>query len=545
MRLRLPILVLLCALNANNAFAQIQLDRIYPPAVGIGQEAIVTAEGKFPKWPCTIVCDRDDTKVTCEDKNGQLKVTSKPGSAPGLAWVRMHDDQSASKLVPLLIEPASITAEEKDADNKLADATPLDLPAIVAGRLASGGDVDGARVVLKAGETLVASAVANQYLQSPMDAVMQIVDTDGNVLAQNDDTRGLDPQLVYQSAEDAEVVVRIFAFPSTPNSTVSFSGSKTYLYLLRLTTGPFLDHVEPIVSGAEMQTADAEGWNLPDSLTLKRQEPTTITPTVWYVDSHLGWYVQRSVDPAAKTIIETISSDQPAKADSLPVVFTGRISEAKQIDRLRFNAVAGKKYTARTYAKSHGFLLDSVLKVIDVKSGKEIVRKDDMSRTEFDAAISFTAKQDAEYELQVSDAVDAFGKRHVYGVWLGEAKPELKLTVAADHFLLEAGKTLDIPVAIERTNGYAEKLKIAAAGLPEGITAVDAFSESKGDSAKTVSLKLTAAKDLAFQGNIQIIGTEIDKDGKPTQDKFNATYQLPAQSRLQDIWLTVKNSAGA
>ena len=523
---------------ASTAAAQVQVDRLFPPGVGPG-ESVVTAEGKLPTWPCQIFCDRDDIQFTPDEAAGRWKITVPQDVSPGVAWIRLFDQQHASNLVPLMIESIPVATESKPADGVASDASPVALPAVIAGRLAKSGEVDAVRVSLKAGEALVGSLIANQILQSPMDAVLQIADLDGNVLAQAEDVRGLDPQLVFRSTEDLEGVIRIFAFPATPNSTVGFSGSSSHTYLLRLTTGPFLDHVLPIAVGAETDVATAAGWNLPDDPVLVLRRPTSISPQLCYLASGLGWHWRRSLDPRATNVLEAKDPNAFAQVDQLPAVFCGRISEARQVDRLRFQVSKGKKYTARSYSKADGFLLDTVLRVIDVKSGAELAEKDDLSRTDFDAVVEFQAKEDAIYELQVIDAVQAFGIRHVYAVRLEEAQPGLSLSLAADQFTLPAGGSLEIPVTVTRTSGYAEKLRVAATGLPDGVTASEVVSEAKGETAKAVKLKLSAEKNVIFQGSIQIVGTELDADGKPTATTRTATFPLRPGIELREIWLTV------
>jgi hypothetical protein len=536
---KLAVLAVLAAiLTASSAIAQVKVDRFYPSAVGPG-EMIVTAEGKLPTWPCELVCDRADVTFACEEKSGQVKVTVAQDAAPGVAWIRLYDQKSASNLVPLLIESVAVTPEATDAKAKSGESSPLALPSAIAGRLAKSGEVDAARVSIKSGDTLVASLIASQILQSPMDAVLQITDLNGNVLSQSDDVRGLDPQLVYRADADIEAIIRLFAFPATPNSTVGFSGSDSYTYVLRLTTGPFLDHVSPIAIGVPADEVTPAGWNLAADAVATRREATEITPPVWHLRAGLGWHWQQPLDERAINLSESSDPASFARAESLPVVFCGRISEPKQVDRVRFQVTKGKQYNARSYAKSGGYLHDAVLRVIDVDSGKEIVRKDDISRTDFDAAVDFKAATDGEYELQVSDAVEAFGIRHVYAVLLQESLPSVRLSVAADQFSLSAGGSLEIPVAVTRTNGFAEKISVAATGLPAGVTVTPIVSEVKGDTAKSVKLKLSAQADLQFQGNINVVGTTLDSTGKPTDQVHTATFPLPAGLELGKLWLTV------
>ena len=107
---------------------------------------------------------------------------------------------------------------------------------LINGRLKENNDTDSYSMHVDAGRTLVASLVGNTILGSPMDSVLQIVSPEGFVLAQNHDDRGLDPQIVHEIPKTGRYQVRVFAFPSTPNSSIRFAGAAQYVYRLTMTT---------------------------------------------------------------------------------------------------------------------------------------------------------------------------------------------------------------------------------------------------------------------------------------------------------------------
>ncbi len=515
--------------------AQVDLERFFPPVVGGSEEVTITAEGKFPRWPCEIRCDRPDIELHAADKSGQVVVKIAKGAPPGVAWVRLIDTQSVSSLVPLLIERNAVTLEPAGADGN----TVVNLPAVVTGRLARGGEVDSYSVTFNKGETFVASVIANQWLESPMDAVMQLADRRGNVLAQSDDSRGLDPQLVFRADEDTDAIVRIFAFPSQPNSTVGFAGANSFVYAIEMTTGAMLDHVLPIVVGAKINTASPRGWNLRAEAALQSHDQSQYSPSIWFLADGLGWYRQPSIDGEAINVAESAGSASVAVAGSLPVVFTGSVDGVEEIDRFRFDVSAGKKYRARSASRSRGFLTDPVLRIVNVESGAEIARKDDNSRVDFDAQLEFTAKSDGQYELQVSDAVKAFGPRHVYAAVVSELTPSVKLTVASDRFRVAAGDSVEIPVALSRDSGFAKALTLQIEGLPDGVTAAEVVSEGKGDSAKSVKLKLTADSKASFQGTFRVAAIESESENSASGSIRYATFNVRNQFDLSEFWLTV------
>lgn len=517
-----------CVLPPRTAQAQLKLDRVFPAAVATGSETEITAEGKFPKWPPAVACDRDDVEITPAKDSGKFTVKIPATAPPGVAWIRLHDEQSATQLHPLIVAPIAVTSEVEPNDKRDA-AHRVTLPAVVAGRLAKSGDSDAYRVSLKAGEQLVASVTANQLLQSPMDAVLQLTDLRGNVLAQVDDARGLDPQLVYRCEADQDVLVRIFAFPETPNSTVGFGGSSSFVYVCDITTGPFLDHL-----AIRDDDALPFGHNLPESCSVVLSPVTRVAPSTASVPDGLGWFWVARQDDDAVHLHHGDDFD-----GSLPAVLTGRITDPKETHTYSFAAVKGKTYRAEVRSKADGFLLDSKLTISDQKSGGVLASNDDLSRGNYDAGVDFTAKEDGQVDVTVSDMIDGYGPRHFYQLTIRERRPECQLTLADDHFVLPRDEPLEIPVTITRTAGFGEKVQITAVGCPPGVTVESVISEPKGDTSKSVKLKLTAGDAAAGHATFQITGTFLDADGNPTEGKSQATYQLRPLLPLTEFWLTI------
>ncbi len=540
---------MMIALTASTAAAQLTLDRLVPSVVSSGSELTVTAEGTFPDWPVEARCDREEVTVAAGEESGELTVRVSEDAAPGVAWVRLVDERSASALLPLLIESLPLVVESEPND-QIAEAQSISLPAVIAGRLEKRGDVDGIAVSLQAGETLVASLVAKQLLGSPMDGLLQVADRDGNVLAQADDDCGLDPQLIFRAETDEEVIVRVFAFPETATSSISFAGDAAFLYALRLTSGPFLDHVTPIATGAPVEEATAAGWNLPDTVELTRTDHGGLSPPTWTAAEASGWFPQPSLDDDAVNVAASSDPKTPARTETLPAVFSGRITQAGQVDRLQFQVRSGTRYLARSHSRSRGFLVDPVLRIVDT-DGSQIAEKDDQSRTNFEATLEFTAEEDAEFELEMFDAVNGFGPRHSYSVWIGEVAPQVQLRLDADHFSLAAGETLEIPVTVKRLGGFPETVAVTAEGLPEGVSAAEAVSEPKGDSSKSVNVTLSADEGVTFQGSFRIVGAlqgpelqgpELqgpESENEQAETRYRASYPLSDETSLTDFWLSV------
>ncbi len=532
------------------AAAQLNVDRLFPPSVTRGQESTVTAEGKFPNWPVQVWCDRDDISCRIDKESGRVTITLPSDALPGIAWLRFFDDDSASAPVPLLIEPHAVTLET-EPNNEIAQATRTDLPSVLVGRLEKANDVDCFVVSVSAGQTLVIDVLANRILGSPMDAVLQLVDLSGNVLAQSDDARGIDPQLVYHCEQDAEYVLRLFAFPEVATGTIGFAGADSFVYRIQVTAGPLLDHSLPLLAPADIEVpAKLFGWNLPAEAAAVIAPATAISPPLVTLPGALGWSARHTSKFIDAAVLEGSDDDAVTEIEKLPVILSGRITRPGQLARLNLAVETGSKYRVAVHSQASGLKLDSVVTVIDLASGKQLARNDDTSAAERDSTVDFTAPSDKPVEIRISDLVGGFGTGHAYSASINQIEPTLSLSLAADRYRLTAGGSVEIPVNVQRQDGFNEKLSIVAVDLPEGVTCEAVVSEAKGDSAKAVKLTLTADQAARYQGPVRIIAraaAATDNEAAngeaaaddPKEAVAEASFPLRDGFMLRDLWLSV------
>ena len=95
--------------------------------------------------------------------------------------------------------------------------------------------------------------------------------------------------------------------------------------------------------------------------------------------------------------------------------------------------------------------------------------------------------------------------RYVYRLSVTVPEPDYALTLAADRYTATPGKPLDIPVTIERRDGFDGPIEIQATGLPEGVTSTPVTSLPSGDSAKSVTLQITSASG-PISGPFRVVG---------------------------------------
>ena len=232
------------------------LTSLFPAGAQQGKTVEVLASGTFAHWLVRAWADRKGVEIKAAKDKGKLIVTVAANVAPGVCWIRLYDAQGASVPRPFLIGTLPEVMEKEPNDEPRKPQVLPALPVVVNGRLDKDGEVDGFAIRLRKGETLVASLEANRTLGSPMDGVLQVLSAEGFVLEENNDDRGLDPQVVFTAPKEGGYIVRTFAFPAQPSSGIRFAGGPTYIYRLTLTAGGFADYAFPLAVGARRTAAD-------------------------------------------------------------------------------------------------------------------------------------------------------------------------------------------------------------------------------------------------------------------------------------------------
>lgn len=467
------------------------------------------------------------------DADDVLKVKVAADVVPGTHWLRFYTAEGASALRPFVIGTAGELAEVEPND-ALDKAQPLgELPATVNGVLEKGGEVDTYAVTLKAGQSLVAIMAAKQTLGSPMDGILQIVDARGFVLEQNDDHRGFDSRVVFTAAKDGTYFVRAFAFPAAPDTSIRFSGAPSYIYRLTIAAGPLFDRVTPLaVTAGQVAKVRPGGWNLPGNLAeIEVSAATTgLQPLV-----HDGWESTAKVLATPFGVTAEIEPNSLAAPQviAVPQTVSGIIGEPGDIDGWKFTAAAGQRLAFTLTAVLLGSSLDAVVRIHDA-TGKVVQEVDDAPLDTADVHTVFAVPQAGEFLVSVTDRFAHGGAGYGYALTIAEEKPEAVLAAAADAFTVKADEVLEIPVTIERRAGFAGKLSVSIAGLPEGVTADAAVSEPTGDSAKAVKLSVKSTRAEAWSGPIRIVGKVEGMEAE-----WAAVFASPLTGeRLPHLWLT-------
>jgi hypothetical protein len=512
------------------------LDRFYPPGACRGSEAEVTAAGSFDHWPVRAWVTGSGVSIDTAPDKGKLRFKVEANAAPGLRWVRLYDEEGATALRPFFVGTLPELLEVEPNDDPLHPQRLEETSILINGRLGKNGDVDGFEVWLERGQTLVASMEAHRLLGSPMDAVVQIVSERGFVVAQNDDDHEFDPQLVFQAPASGSYVVRTFAFPATPNSTIAFAGGDAFIYRLTLTTGGFVDHGMPLaLERGRTGRVELFGWNLPDRARTidlccpeSRRATASIGHPLWANTAEVRW-----VDHAA--ILEYEPNDREhAQAIALPLAVSGVIDPEADEDVYELSGKRGQTIILRIESRALGFPLDPLLRVLD-SAGATVAENDDFGRDRRDAELTFRPGADGRYRVLVRDLNRQGGCRFAYLFTAAEARPDVVLSLKVDQITLKPGKPEKLVVTIDRKNGFDRAINVRALGLPEGLRVAPVTSEPTGDTAKSVTLTLEA-DDAPAAGSFQIVG---EAAGDPPIERL-AEAEIPGfKVPTAELWVTV------
>ena len=440
-----------------------ELTRLFPAGGQAGTVVVVEATGKFPVWPIQTWSDTDLIQWTCEESAGKLRATIDVKATPGLHWLRLHHPNGATAVRPFLVGNA-IEQVEVEPNNRLTEANSVaTLPATAQGVLAKRGDVDLFSIALTAGQNMVATVDSANMLRSPLDASLQVLDAGGFVLAENMDRFGLDPSLEFKPTLDGMYFVRVFGFPTAPDSTIAFGGGADWIYRLRLESGN-----EPIPCQGQPSPIDGR--------------------TV------------RALEPG-----EAVGLDSALPIE-LPAWIRGSIAQPAQQRFLRFRCNAGQQYRIQLVARENGSDLDGSIAILD-GTGKQLSQQDDVGN-ERDPDLIWKAPVDGDYVIEIKDFHLGGGPRYDFDLLVESLMPDFKASVSNDLIQGVVGKEFELQVKLDRIADFAGEIEVGLQGAAEGVECPIVKSIHGTDTAKKVTLRIKSS--VAHQGPIDIFARSED-----------------------------------
>lgn len=276
---------------------------------------------------------------------------------------------------------------ETEPNDDPAGLKPITWPVTFEGTIAKPGDVDHARFEAKAGQTLVAEALARP-IGSSLVGSLAWLDAEGRVLAESVPSgAGIDPVVSVTLPRDGVVTLRV--------SDVDYAGSGNSFYRIDVGERPVVESAFPLGVGRG-ETADIEvvGRNLGGVTRVavpvaESAEPGSILEVpVVRSDGSRPSKPRTVVVADGPQGIESEPNDEFAQAGPVasPGGVSGHIGREGDVDCFRFEARKGRRLIVEVFGRRLGTAIDSVIEILDVQGQpvpRAVVRPVDQTEVAF------------------------------------------------------------------------------------------------------------------------------------------------------------------
>ena len=465
-----------------------------------------------------------------------------PGAAYGPHYFRVVSPRGASNVLLFRIgdQPHVLEAEP---NGRLEQASRIEPPLTLNGRLDRADDIDVFRFEARAGEGFVFDLRAGRN-GSGLDPSMILLDAAGDKLRHSEDHFIWDPFFGFAAQRGGTYFVVLQPTRGRARPTHGYQldirkaphlqvmsplgvrlGTRANAVLigtgLDLAAGPVRfetcsPHIEAGVVGSEAEQARihvAASDRAPIGecfLTLVSEHGRSNRIAFWIHDL--------PVHPGGESL-------------SVPAAISGNARFGPP-DRYRFSAREGETLVFDLKAHQFGSPVDMTLEVIerDLSEGsgereKVLVRNDDAkppgTRYDKDPKIVHTFLKAGSYELRLSNLWRVTGDGTPYHLEVRQARPRMELLLATDQPVVHPGKGGQLEVEVHRLEGHGEAASLAVTGLPDGIHAgpvhipmPEAGPEADAPAPQKVTVEFTAAhqQEVVF-APIQVLAGDNGASG--------------------------------
>lgn len=437
--------------------------------------------------------------VTARDVKNQdaLTVTATldiaPDALPGLRCVRVLNERTGLTNMVYFCVGRLSELVEKEPNDALVEAQPVELPIVVNGIISRDAEVDSFKFELASGQRLTAAVLAyaidshGQYKNFGItDANLQIVDERGRVVAEAGDTLGLDPALEFTAPAAGEFTARV--------SLEAYQGFPQAVYRLVLGDVPLVTSMFP-AGGQRGTTVNVElaGFGIPAGTRQQVTIPADDQQPLQHVLPEGSQYVDLPLpflrgDLSERNETEPNNQQELARSVELGTTLNGRINTQGDADWYRVKLAAKQVLCAEIAAQR--FLrspVDSLIEIYDT-AGQKLATNDDgfaldyISMHDFrplDSRATFTAPADGEYFVRVNDQSGSYGPRAVYRLTLKEAEPDFELYQYPDAVpIWGPGTTACVLIKVVRWDNMHDDIVLTVEGLSAGWIASIGTSRS-------------------------------------------------------------------
>ena len=399
-------------------------------------------------------------------------------------------------------------AMEKEPNNVSDQAAEIAPDTLVNGAC-DAQNYDYYRIAAKKGQRYIIDCTALR-IDSRAQAVLTLLDSSGAEVQSSRATKDRDPMLDFTSPEDAPVMLRV--------NDLTFRGGDEYQYRLLVTTGPWIDYVDPpfLKAGVDNEVT-LYGRNLPggtpvedvqldgrsvdrlkvvikapsDLSALAMPTETLMRPADTSADLIIYRFEGRSnpvrlmvMEGAPLREIEPNNKTEQGQAVVPPVQIVGRFQQAGDRDGYSFEAKKGDKVWIEVFSARLGLPADPSLVIQQLTSNDkgEVTAKDVMESDDQpspmpamanamekryragpeDPAVLFTAPADGKFRVMVRDLyASAQGDpRFYYRLEIRSPKADFRVMALPMEAFPADGRVNQSTCTVRR--GGSERLRIVA-----------------------------------------------------------------------------------
>jgi hypothetical protein len=534
-------LCVLCVICGWSSAASPALANILPRGVQRGTEAVLQFNGSRLADAKEILLYYPGVTVTKLEvvNDSQVKATVKvsPDCRLGEHTARVRTATGLSEMLTFWVGALPVVPE-KEPNSDFAAPQKIPLNVTVTGVI-DGEDVDYFLVEAKKGQRLTAEIEGMRLATTLFDPYVAILDMKRFELARSDDTAllGQDGVASIVVPADGTYVIQV------RESAYGGNGACHY----RLHVGTFPRPLGTLPAGGK-PGEELDVTFLGDVAgPIKQRVKLPAAP-----DDRFGLHAQDAggLAPSANrfrlspldNVLEVEPNDnhaQATKVPSLPAALNGVIEKPGDVDHFRFAAKKGQVFDVHCYARRLGSQLDPVM-VLYHFNGGGIVGNDDAVGP--DSYFRFTAPEDKEYVISVTDHLGKGGPAYFYRIEFTPVQPRVTLTIPKVDIFGYSQERQTIPVP--RGNRYACLVNAARADfggelvlgsevLPKGLAM---NCENMVANLDVVPVVFEAAPDAPVAGNFARLNAKHADPKQQIPSFFNQTVFLVAVPNQGVYW---------
>ena len=362
------------------------------------------------------------------------------------------------------------------------------LPLTVSGRILNNEEIDRYVIRTPQGGPVTCELTARR-IGSKFNGVLEIRDSDGLVLVNSVDTRGLDPVLTFLAEAGGTYSISL--------RDLDFRGNRSFVYRLSIRQGPRVLAAIPAAGRrGDVRKIEFVGIGLAtgkptlESVSREVSFPSNAKTTVFEYQlktdfgnaqtfplllSDLPEFVEPEL-PGGDTGVSPVGkSKSTGRIPVAPCAMTGILDERFGSDCYEFSAGKGDVWQIEALASRIRSPLDVTVTIRDAR-GKELAANDDLPGTTdalpgtTDAGLLFTVPEDGTYAIVVRDVSGRSGTRaSVYRLVVRRPEPDFTLQVPQRLNVVIGGGT-ELIVKAVRTGRLKDPIRLSVTGLPPGVT---------------------------------------------------------------------------